>query len=88
MLGIPKSQLPTKESELLLVTRMDENPENDRDDQKDERTVHVDSSTAKQIELDRVYAEILQGIEDRRAAILLTIEEKEKEEDSEEKEKG
>ena len=83
-----KSQLPTKESELLLVTRMDENPENDRDDQKDERTVHVDSSTAKQIELDRVYAEILQGIEDRRAAILLTIEEKEKEEDREEKEKG
>ena len=88
MLEIPKSQLPTKESELLLVTRMDENPENDRDDQKDERTVHVDSSTAKQIELDRVYAEILQGIEARRAAILLTIEEKEKEEDSEEKEKG
>ena len=83
-----KSQLPTKESELLLVTRMDENPENDRDDQKDERTVHVDSSTAKQIELDRVYAEILQGIEDRRAAIMLTLEEKEKEEDSEEKEKG
>ena len=66
---------------------MPKNPVNDRDDQKDEGTVHVDSSTAKQIELDRIYAEILQNIEDRRAAVLLTIEEKEMEEDRKEKEK-
>ena len=69
---------------------MQKSPENNRDDQKDKDIVeHVDSSRSKQIELDEIYAEILQNIEDRRGAERLHMEEKEKidDEDNEEKEK-
>ena len=69
---------------------MQKSPENNRDDKKENDTVeHVDSSRSKQIELDEIYAQILQTIEDRRGAEVLHMEEKEKidGEDNEEKEK-
>jgi len=56
---------------------MPEHPENNRDDQtRSNTTEHRDSSTWKQIELDAIYAQILQNVEDRRGAELLTLEEK------------
>ena len=67
---------------------MQKSPENNRDDQKEQKTIeHVDSSRSKQEQLDYVYAQILQGIEDRRGAETLHMEQKEQLDDEERKEK-
>ena len=72
----------------LLTLRMPEHPDNNREDQtRSDTTEHRDSSTSKQIELDAIYAQILQNIEDRRGAELLTLEEKSRVDEEEEDEK-
>ena len=64
---------------------MPESPKNNGEDQKQEETIqHEDSSTSKQIELDQIYAQILQQIEDRRGAERLHTEEKESWDDEKE----
>ena len=71
------------------------------EEQKQQQNVqHNDSCTAKQVELDALYAQMLQNIEDhrdalhaqaiedRRGAITLHNEEKEKWDDEEDEKKG
>ena len=94
---------PTRHSSILHVIPMHQNPANDGNEQKTQETVqHDDSSTSKQVELDHVYAQILQGIqdrqdalhaqvlEDRRGSMRLHMEEKDAkdDEDRDEKEEG
>ena len=51
---------------------MPSNPrKNIHGDSRSQWEEHVDSSTQKQHDLDRIYAQILQTIEDRRAAVQL-----------------
>ena len=70
------------------------------EEQKQQQNVqHNDSSTAKQVELDALYAQMLQNIEDRRdalhaqamedrrGAMILHMEEKERLDEEEEDEK-
>ena len=56
------------------------------DDQSRTQDDFVDSSTARQVELDRLLAEMLQAIEDRRAAVFQQLVELLQEDD--EKEEG
>ena len=75
--------VPNQQSEEeLRVLRMPEKPEKSSEEQKQEQSVqHDDSSTAKQIQLDEIYAEILQNIEDQQGAMRLHMEEKERVDD-------
>ena len=56
------------------------------DEQKQEQSVgHNDASTWKQVELDALYAQMLQNIEDLRGAMRLHTEQKEREDERDEK---
>ena len=66
---------------------MSENTGETSDEQKQEQSVeHNDASTWKQVELDALYAQMLQNIEDLRGAMRLHTEQKEREEEDEKKE--
>ena len=66
---------------------MSENPGDNSEEQKQQQSVHNDASTWKQIELDALYALMLQNIEDLRGAMRLHMEQKEREEKMEDEKK-
>ena len=67
---------------------MSGNPGDNSEEQKQQQSVqHNDASTWKQIELDALYALMLQNIEDLRGAMRLQVEQKEREEKMEDEKK-
>ena len=67
---------------------MSKNPDNESAEQNRQESVqHDDASTAKQIALDEIYAEMLQNIEDLRGAMRLHMEEKERMDEEEDEKK-